>query len=249
MTQKLDETKRLTGELAHDLNNMLAGVTGALQLLNRRLEKGQVEKVTYYADVASSAAYRASVLVRRLLDMRKEEGEHAMPLSVATVVSEFRKIIFSVANEKARISFELDDNLWPILATREQIENALLNLVINARDAIDVNGDIRIATRNRRREVGKVSAGGSPAPRDYVVLSVADTGCGMTPDVIDKIFEPFFSTKAKERGTGLGLATVARFVHSQGGHIVVESRVGYGTDVQLWLPRHRPARGRSCTTS
>jgi signal transduction histidine kinase len=179
--------------------------------------------------------------------MRQEEAERATPLNLATVASEFRKIISSVVKEKARIIFELDDDLWPILATREQIENALLNLIINARDSIDISGDIRIATRNKRGEVGKVSAGTAPVMRDYVVLSVADTGCGMTPDIIDKIFEPFFSTKAKECGTGLGLTTVARFVHKQGGHIVVESEVGRGTDIQLWLLRHHPARGPSYT--
>src|SRR6476661_920432 len=220
--QKMEAVGQLTGGIAHDFNNMLAVVVGGIDLALRRLN-GPRREVMMHLNNAMEGATRAAALTRRLLSFARSEP--LLPERVDTT-------------ELIRIDLETEPDAWPTYVDPHQLENAIVNLAVNARDAMDGQGQMRIATENIKlaaNQVGDVRAG------DYVKVSVTDTGCGISRDVLERAFEPFFTTKPVGKGTGLGLSQIFGFAHESGGEVGIESQVGKGTSVAIYLPRTEAA--------
>lgn len=236
--QKMEAVGQLTGGIAHDFNNMLAVVVGGLELARRRVS--DEPEAIRHIDNALDGANRATALTRRLLAFARSEPNMPEPQSPDEVVTGLVDLIDRAIGDQITVKLELDSGDWPIFADRHQLENALLNLAVNARDAMDGRGTLIIRTaqaRLRAREVGDCPAG------EFVRLSVIDTGCGMTPEVLQRVFEPFYTTKPIGKGTGLGLSQVFGVVRQCGGEVNILSSPGTGTEVQLYLPRHMTAFG------
>jgi PAS domain S-box-containing protein len=238
--QKMEAVGHLTGGLAHDFNNLLSGIMGSLELVQRRVAAGRMEGLDRFTDAAVSSARRAAALTQRLLAFARRQ-----PLDPRRV--EANRLAGSMADLLRRtlgpgIELEIVDapNLWPTLCDPNQLESAVLNLAINARDAMPDGGRLTIETCNAHLDDAYCRAqGGEVRPGQYVALSVTDTGAGMTPDVIAQAFDPFFTTKPIGQGTGLGLSMLYGFVKQSGGHVRVYSEPGRGTTFKLYLPRHR----------
>lgn len=231
--QKMEAVGQLTGGIAHDFNNMLAVVVGGLELARRRVE-GSPE-VIRHIDNAMEGANRAAALTRQLLAFARSEPHLPEAKSPDRLVSDMVELLDRSIGDQIKVALDLDCGAWEIYTDRHQFENALLNLAVNARDAMDGRGTLVLRTRTARlqaREIEECAAG------EYVCISVIDTGCGMTPDVLTRVFEPFFTTKAVGKGTGLGLSQVFGFVGQCGGVIRILSQPGEGTEVQIFLPRH-----------
>ncbi|WP_419898797.1 PAS domain-containing protein [Roseomonas sp. USHLN139] len=225
-SQKMEAVGQLTGGLAHDFNNLLTGISGNLELLALRVEQGQVDNLGRYLDRARTAATRAAALTHRLLAFSRRQTLDPRPTEVNRLVTDMADLLCNTAGPAISLDWRLDPALRPVLVDPSQLENALLNLCINARDAMPEGGQIAIATCN---------AG------EAVVLEVADTGSGMTPEVLARAFDPFFTTKPLGQGTGLGLSMIYGFVRQSGGDIRITSSPGQGTTVRLELPCHHPA--------
>jgi signal transduction histidine kinase/ActR/RegA family two-component response regulator len=231
--QKMEAVGQLTGGIAHDFNNMLAVVVGGIDLARRRLSGPRREVVTHLTN-AMEGATRAAALTRRLLSFARSEPLLPERLDSAILVGGMSELLDRTLGERIKIRTELADDAWPVFVDPHQLENAILNLAVNARDAMDGTGDLTIRTRNLKlaaNEVGDIRAG------EYLVLEVTDTGCGMTPEVKERAFEPFFTTKQVGKGTGLGLSQIFGFAHQSGGEVGIESSVGKGTTVSIYLPR------------
>jgi len=239
--QKMEAVGQLTGGIAHDFNNMLAVVVGGVDLARRRLN-GPRREVLNHLNNAMEGATRAAALTRRLLSFARSEPLLPERVDAAELVAGMSDLLDRTLGERIRVEVDLTAETWPIYVDPHQLENAIVNLAVNARDAMNEMGALRIATRNvtlGASEVGDVQAG------DYVQVSVTDTGCGMTPEVIERAFEPFFTTKAVGKGTGLGLSQIFGFAHQSGGEVGIDSQLGRGTTVSLYLPRTRvEARAR-----
>jgi len=231
--QKMEAVGQLTGGIAHDFNNMLAIVVGGLELAKIRAQE-QLE-VIRHIDNAMEGASRASALTRRLLAFARAEPNLPDILKPDLLISDMMELLDRSIGDQIRVELDLEAGDWRIHADRHQLENALLNLAVNARDAMDGRGTLVLRTRQTRlraQEIQDCAAG------EYLRLSVIDNGCGMTPEVLERVFEPFFTTKAVGKGTGLGLSQIFGFVGQAGGHIRILSKPGEGTEVQLFLPRH-----------
>ena len=231
--QKLDAVGQLTGGIAHDFNNMLAVVVGGIDLALRRLN-GPRREVMMHLNNAMEGATRAAALTRRLLSFARSEPLLPERVDPAELIGGMSDLLDRTLGERIRIDVDLAADSWPIYVDPHQLENAIVNLAVNARDAMDGDGQVLIATRNVKvgaNEVGDVRAG------DYVRISVADTGCGMSPDVLERAFERFFTTKPVGKGTGLGLSQIFGFAHQSGGEVGIESEIGKGTTVSIYLPR------------
>ncbi|HYI43471.1 MAG TPA: ATP-binding protein, partial [Sphingomicrobium sp.] len=245
--QKMEAVGQLTGGIAHDFNNMLAVVVGGIDLARRRLN-GPRREILNHLNNAMEGATRAAALTRRLLSFARSEPLLPERVDAAELVAGMSDLLDRTLGERIRVEVDLYPETWPTYVDPHQLENAIVNLAVNARDAMNGTGALRIATRNvtlAASQVGDVQAG------DYVCVSVTDTGCGMTPDVLERAFEPFFTTKPVGKGTGLGLSQIFGFAHQSGGEVGIESQVGRGTTVSLYLPRTRaeaPAR-RSANAS
>ena len=239
-SQKMEAVGQLTGGLAHDFNNMLAGVVGSLELMQTRLLQGRIDDLSRYIGAAQVAAERAAALTHRLLAFSRRQTLAPKPTDVNRLVTSLEELIRRTVGPAIEINVVAADQLWPTLVDPSQLENALLNLCLNARDAMPDGGKIII-------ETGNCAFGAAAArqdelePGDYVSLTVKDNGTGMPPDVIAKAFEPFFTTKPLGQGTGLGLSMIYGFVRQSGGQVQIESKIGDGTRVRLYLPRHRAA--------
>ncbi len=220
--QKMEAIGQLTGGIAHDFNNMLAVVVGGIELARRRID--QPREVARHLDRAMEGSDRAVALTRRLLSFSRAEPANAEALSLNTLVTGLADLLERSLGERIAVALDLVDGLWPVRVDRNQMENAILNLAVNARDAMSPGGTLRIATANR--------AGGVPR----VELSVTDTGAGMDEQTRDRAMEPFFTTKAAGHGTGLGLSQVFGLVRAAGGEMWIDSAVGHGTTVRLALP-------------
>ncbi len=232
--QKMEAVGQLTGGIAHDFNNMLAIVVGGLELARRRIV-GQDDAIRHI-DNAMEGANRAAALTRRLLAFARTEPNLPAVLAADEVIRDMTDLLDRSIGDQIRVELDLEAGDWKIYADRHQLENALLNLVVNARDAMDGRGTLVLRTRQTRlraREIEECMAG------EYLCLSVVDSGCGMTPEVLERVFEPFFTTKPVGKGTGLGLSQIFGFAGQAGGHIRILSEPGEGTEVQLYLPRHR----------
>jgi CheY-like chemotaxis protein len=233
----MEAVGQLTGGIAHDFNNMLAIIVGNLDIAKRRLGQGRTD-VERQIDSAMDGAQRAAALTQRLLVFSRRQPLEPSVTDVNKMLAELSDLLTRTIGEKVRIAATHGEGLWRTCVDQAQLESALINLAINARDAMPRGGTLWIETRNSVVRAEDAAAAGGLAPGDYVHVSVADTGTGMSPEVAARAIEPFFTTKEVGRGTGLGLSQVYGFVRQSGGHVAIESVEGEGTIVRLYLPRH-----------
>ena len=235
--QKMEAVGQLTGGIAHDFNNMLAVVVGGIDLALRRLN-GPRREVMMHLNNAMEGATRAAALTRRLLSFARSEPLLPERVEPNELIHGMTDLLDRTLGERIHIEIDVAANAWPTYVDPHQLENAIVNLAVNARDAMDGEGNMRISTENvtmASSQVGDIRAG------DYVKISVTDSGCGMPPDVLERAFEPFFTTKPVGKGTGLGLSQIFGFAHESGGEVGIESQVGRGTSVSIYLPRTQAA--------
>ncbi|MBM7112827.1 PAS domain S-box protein [Archangium primigenium] len=237
-SQKMEAVGQLTGGIAHDFNNLLAGIVGALDLLARRLKSGKLDNVQRYIDAATASANRAAALTHRLLAFARRQSLDVKPTDINALVLSMEDLLHRTLGENVSLKTQLKGDLWTARTDANQFESALLNLVINARDAMPDGGKLTIETSNTRLDESYTRAFEGLSPGEYVVMCVSDTGTGMSADVVAKAFDPFFTTKPIGQGTGLGLSMIYGFVRQSGGHVRIYSELGQGTTVKLYLPRH-----------
>ncbi|KWS21834.1 PAS domain-containing protein [Pseudomonas syringae] len=236
-SQKMEAVGQLTGGLAHDFNNLLAGISGALELMGTRIEQGRWGEVDKYIVTAQGAAKRAAALTHRLLAFSRRQTLDPQPTDVNRLMKGMTDLIQRTVGPSIVVETLGATGLWPTLVDASQLENALLNLCINARDAMPDGGRITIEASNRWID-GDVARTHDMPEGHYLSLCVTDTGTGMTPDVIAKAFDPFFTTKPIGQGTGLGLSMIYGFANQSGGRVRIQSEVGKGTAISLYLPRY-----------
>ncbi|ACA15215.1 multi-sensor hybrid histidine kinase [Methylobacterium sp. 4-46] len=236
--QKMEAVGQLTGGIAHDFNNLLTGITGALDLLRARLAEGRLDALPRYADLATASAQRAAALTHRLLAFARRQPLAARGVDANALVASMGDLLRRTLSERVALDLDLAEDLWATLCDPNQLENAILNLAINARDAMPEGGRLTIATANLRLDGAALAGEDGPAPGDYVRIAVRDTGAGMPPDVAARAFEPFFTTKPLGEGTGLGLSMIYGFAKQSDGQVRIASEVARGTEVSLILPRH-----------
>ena len=236
--QKMEAVGQLTGGIAHDFNNMVLGITGSLQIAARRLASGRADEIAPFLARAKAAADRAAALTHRLLAFSRRQPLRPRAVDVNGLVTSLGDLIRGTIGERIVLTVAPAVPLWACRCDPNQLESSLLNLVINARDAMPGGGAVTITTGNATLTPGDV-AGVAPdvAPGDYVCVSVRDTGTGMAPETIAKAFDPFFTTKPIGRGTGLGLSMVYGFARQSEGYARIDSRLGEGTTIRLYLPR------------
>jgi signal transduction histidine kinase len=235
--QKMEAVGQLTGGLAHDFNNLLTGITGALELLGTRITQGRLKDLERYVAAANGAAKRAAALTHRLLAFSRQQTLDPRPTDVNRLVAGMEELVRRTIGPAITLEVVGAAGLWPTLVDPHQLENALLNLAINARDAMPGGGRLTVETANTRLDA-RVAMTRDMEPGQYVTVSVTDTGTGMTPDVIARAFDPFFTTKPLGQGTGLGLSMIYGFARQSGGQVRIYSEVGQGTTMRLYLPRH-----------
>ncbi|MDN4036344.1 PAS domain-containing protein [Massilia sp. YIM B02443] len=235
--QKMEAVGQLTGGLAHDFNNLLAGITGALDLMQIRIRQGRTAELERYMTVAQGAARRAAALTHRLLAFSRRQTLDPRPTNVNQLVAGMEELIRRTIGPQVALEVVGAVGLWPALIDAGQLENALLNLCINARDAMPDGGRITIETANKWLDYSAAKTHAIPEGQ-YLSLCVTDTGTGMTPELMAKVFEPFFTTKPIGEGTGLGLSMIHGFARQSGGEVRIYSEVGQGTTVCIYLPRY-----------
>ena len=235
-SQKMEAVGQLTGGIAHDFNNMLAVVIGGLELARRGVLGGSGD-VIRHVDSAMEGANRAAALTRQLLAFAREEAINPEAIDVGGLISGMRDLLDRTLGDGIVIEVRDASAGWTVRADRVQFENVVLNLAVNARDAMDARGTLTISAEAVTLADGERNC----ATGDYLAVAMRDTGCGMPPEVIERVFEPFFTTKPVGQGTGLGLSQIFAFVRHQGGDIAIDSTPGAGTTVTLYLPRHRAA--------
>lgn len=236
--QKMEAIGQLTGGIAHDFNNLLASISGSLQVLRVKLGRGETAGFERYIDMGLEAVKRAAALTQRLLAFARRQTLDSKPTNVNRLIAGMEDLLRRTVGAAVVVEVVGSASLWITKVDPPQLENALLNLCINARDAMTpAGGRLTIKTENMRVD-GSTEAEHGLAPGEYVVLSVADTGVGMAPEMMDRIFDPFFTTKPLGQGTGLGLSMVYGFVRQTGGQVRVSSEVGAGTTMCLYLPRY-----------
>lgn len=236
-SQKMEAVGQLTGGLAHDFNNILAGISGSLDLMKTRLAQGRLSDIDRYLTGAQSAVKRAAGLTQRLLAFSRRQTLDPKPSDINRVVADMHDLISRSVGPGIAIETVAADGLWTAFVDVGQLENALLNLCINARDAMPDGGRLTIETGNRWLDERAAKERGVP-PGQYLSLCVSDTGTGMPPDVVERAFDPFFTTKPIGQGTGLGLSMVYGFAGQSGGAARIYSEVGKGTMICIYLPRH-----------
>ncbi|WP_213878758.1 PAS domain-containing protein [Pseudomonas sp. dw_358] len=236
-SQKMEAVGQLTGGLAHDFNNLLAGISGSLEMLKLRVAQGRTAELERYLDAAYGAARRAAALTHRLLAFSRRQPLDPSPTEVNRLIGGMEELIRRTVGPGIAVQVNAQADLWITQVDANQLENALLNLCINARDAMANGGTMVIATTNQDVDA-RAAARLELPPGQYLVLSVADNGMGMSADVIAHAFDPFFTTKPLGAGTGLGLSMIYGFVRQSGGQVHIYSEVGEGTTLSLYLPRH-----------
>ncbi|NBB33241.1 response regulator [Pseudomonas sp. BC115LW] len=246
--QKMEAVGQLTGGIAHDFNNMLTGIIGSLDLIQRYIGEGRTEDIGRFAEAAVASANRAAALTHRLLAFSRRQSLDRQPLDPNNLVRSLEELIRRTKGEHIELKFDLAPGVWPVNTDAGQLENALLNLVINARDAMPDGGELLIETANSYLDGNDISTLEPVKAGDYVMLGVRDNGSGMSPRVLAKAFDPFFTTKPIGQGTGLGLSMIYGFAQQSGGHATLSSEPGQGTCVRLYLPRlHSPAQAAAPT--
>ncbi len=236
-SQKMEAVGQLTGGLAHDFNNLLTGITGGLEMLETRLAQGRLAEAGRYIAAAQGAAKRAAALTHRLLAFSRRQTLEPKPVDANRLIGDLQDLVGRTVGPAITVALVADPGLGPILVDANQLENALLNLCINARDAMPHGGKLVIETANRELDERGARLHDLPAGR-YVSVCVTDTGAGMAPEVIARAFDPFFTTKPLGQGTGLGLSMVYGFVRQSGGQVRIHSQPGQGATICLFLPRH-----------
>jgi signal transduction histidine kinase/CheY-like chemotaxis protein len=235
--QKMESIGQLTGGIAHDFNNMLAIVIGSLDIADRRFDRNP-ERARAAIGHALEGANRAASLTRRLLAFARQAPLQPQPVDANKLVGGMSELLSRTLGEGISVETQLAGGLWLTHADPSQVENAILNLCVNARDAMDGRGRLVVETSNVVLAEGETDRDGPVSPGPYVGIAIADNGPGMPDDVLARAFEPFFTTKGVGRGTGLGLAQVYGFVKQSGGHVKIDTEPGRGTTVRLFLPRH-----------
>jgi PAS domain S-box-containing protein len=236
-SQKMEAVGQLTGGLAHDFNNLLTGITGSLDLLRTRLAQGRINDLERYLMAAQGAASRAAALTHRLLAFSRQQTLEPKPVDANKLVSGMEELIRRTVGPGIMLETVTSVGLWPCFCDPNQLENAILNLCINGRDAMPDGGRLTIETANAWVDESSASLQDMPSGQ-YVAVSVSDTGCGMAPDVLPRVFEPFYTTKPAGQGTGLGLSMIYGFAKQSKGQVRIYSEVGNGTSVKIYLPRH-----------
>lgn len=239
--QKMESIGQLTGGIAHDFNNMLAVVIGSLDIAKRRLDTDRARALVFI-DNALEGANRAALLTARLLAFSRQLPLAPRPLAVNKLVRGMSEMLRQTIGEHLRVETVLAGGLWRAFVDPGQLENAILNMVINARDAMPDGGRLTVETSNAHLDDAYVVANDGAVAGQYVMLSVSDTGTGMGAEVIARVFDPFFTTKGVGKGTGLGLSQVFGFIKQSGGHVKVYSELGVGTTMKLYLPRYVGAK-------
>jgi len=230
--QKLDALGQLTGGVAHDFNNILMIISGSLHFLKK--SAGTDPKIQRAVSAIETATRRGAALTSQLLTFARRQSVNPRVINLSDRIEAIREVLDTGVGTSVRLALDLDRPIWPVTVDVSELETAIVNLVINARDAMPSGGTITIATRNTTAD--------HPEDGDFVAISVEDSGQGIAPDVLDKIFDPFFTTKPIGKGTGLGLSQVHGFAHQAGGTVKVESELGRGTKVTILLPRDEIAR-------
>jgi PAS domain S-box-containing protein len=236
-SQKMEAVGQLTGGIAHDFNNLLTGIVGSLDLLQTRLNQGRTDNVARYIQAAMTSANRAAALTHRLLAFARRQPLVPKVVDVNQLVVSLEDLLRRTIGETIDLEIITLDSLWCTLCDPNQLESALLNLAINARDAMPNGGKLVIATSNARLD--NVAANTSAlSPGDYICIAVTDTGSGMSAEVAARAFDPFFTTKPIGQGTGLGLSMIYGFARQSNGHATIDSKLDQGTSIKLYLPRH-----------
>jgi PAS domain S-box-containing protein len=235
--QKMEAVGQLTGGVAHDFNNLLTVISGNIEALQRRLPRGAEDNLRQLTDAALRGTMRAALLTYRLLAFSRRQPLEPKEISVNTLITSISEMLHRTLGERVLIETVLGGSLWPTFVDSNQLESVLLNLAVNARDAMPDGGRLTIEAANvyLDEQYGAIA---EVAPGPYVGIFVSDTGIGMTPEVIAKAFDPFFTTKEVGQGTGLGLSQVHGFIKQSGGHVKIYSEVGAGTTIKIYLPRY-----------
>ncbi len=237
--QKMEAVGQLTGGIAHDFNNMLTGIIGGLDMVKRHLPDVRHERVDRYIEAATVSANRAAGLTQRLLAFSRRQSLDVKAVDVGGLVDGIEDLLRRTLGENAGLEVRRQAGIWPAHTDANQLESALLNLAINARDAMPEGGLLTIETENAHLDAHYTETIDDLEPGDFVVIGVSDTGTGMSAAVIAKAFDPFFTTKPIGQGTGLGLSMIYGFARQSGGHVRIYSEEGRGTTVKLYLPRFR----------
>ncbi len=235
--QKMEAVGQLTGGIAHDFNNMLAVILSAMNLVQRKLARGETD-VGKFVEAATDAATRAANLTSRLLAFSRQQPLAPQVIDANRMVTGMSDLLRRTLGETVAIETVLAGGLWRTFADPSQLENAIINLAVNGRDAMPDGGSLTIETANAHLDDNYCAAHAEVASGQYVLVAVSDTGTGMEPEVAAKAFEPFYTTKAVNKGTGLGLSQVFGFVKQSGGHVKIYSEVGEGTTVKVYMKRH-----------
>jgi len=234
--QRMESIGQLTGGIAHDFNNLLTIISGNLDIARRRIANGQVDRAQTAIGNARDGAQRAANLTQRLLAYARRQSLTPSRIKPADLIHGLVPLAAQALDERHTLTVDCPESLWPITVDASQLENALLNLVVNARDAMEQPGKVTIHAVNAERTAADIGDGHDAPPGRYVRFCVNDTGSGIPPEVMRHIFEPFFTTKEIGKGTGLGLSQVQGFVEQSGGFVMLNSTPGEGTTVILWLP-------------
>ena len=235
--QKMEAVGQLTGGVAHDFNNLLTIIIGGLDTIRRNGPKDNA-RLTRAIDIATQGAQRAATLTARLLAFSRRQPLEPTPLDLNIVVRDSTELLHRTLGENIELEGVLAPRLWPVEVDQNQLENAILNLAVNARDAMPDGGKLTIETANTTLDASYAATDSEVVPGQYAVVSITDSGGGMPKEVIERVFEPFYTTKEAGKGTGLGLSMVYGFVKQSGGHITLYSKEGHGTTVKLYFPRY-----------
>jgi signal transduction histidine kinase/ActR/RegA family two-component response regulator len=235
-SQKLESIGQLTGGIAHDFNNMLSVIINCLQLVKRLRSRGD-ERFPKFIDDALEAANRATNFTKSLLAFSRQHPLDPRPIDGNRYVSDISELLQHTLGGSIEIETVPGNGVWQTRADPNLLESAILNLALNARDAMPDGGKLTIETANAFLDKGYAASNAEVTPGEYVLLSISDTGCGMAPELVERAFEPFFTTKETGKGTGLGLSQVYGFIKQSGGHIKIYSEIGEGTTVKIYLPR------------
>ena len=241
-SQKMEAIGQLTGGIAHDFNNLLTGIIGAMDILKRRLAAGRYEDTQRFMDAATTSANRAAALTHRLLAFARRQPLDPKATDANQLIRGIEDLLRRTLSERIQLVTDLEPDLWPALTDPNQLENAVLNLAINGRDAMPNGGVLTLTTRRIAFAEPRRFGQDEIHPGDYTQICVSDTGTGIAPEALGKVFEPFFTTKPIGKGTGLGLSMIYGFVKQSRGAVQIESTVGEGTQVTLYLPRYRGSR-------
>jgi PAS domain S-box-containing protein len=248
-SQKMEAVGQLTGGIAHDFNNLLQGIMGSLEIVKGRVARGRLDDLGKWLDGARTSAERAASLTHRLLAFSRRQPLDPRPVEANPLIRSMQDLLERTLDEDIALGLDLSEDLWLTRCDPNQLESAILNLAINARDAMPDGGTLTIATTNAHLDDPVVASQHEVRPGHYVCITVTDTGTGMSKQTSKRAFEPFFTTKPTGQGTGLGLSMIYGFARQSEGHAVITSEVGSGTSIALYLPRFAGARSMEDATA